>query len=48
MGAGALAPAVVGVLSDTVGFSAAFTVLAVSMAAAAALTGVLVVIGGGE
>ncbi|WP_224448158.1 MFS transporter [Haloprofundus salilacus] len=48
MGAGALAPAVVGILSDTFNFGVAFTALAVSMAAAAALTGVLVLVGGDD
>ncbi|WP_224333238.1 MFS transporter [Haloprofundus halobius] len=45
MGAGALAPAAVGILSDTVGFRLAFTALAASMAIAAALTVLLVFVG---
>ncbi|QCJ46926.1 MFS transporter [Haloprofundus sp. MHR1] len=45
MVAGALAPAAVGILSDVADFRVAFSVLAVSMAAAAALTGALVFVG---
>ncbi|WP_224270500.1 MFS transporter [Haloprofundus salinisoli] len=45
MGAGALAPAAVGILSDVADFRVAFSVLAVSMGAAAALTAVLVFVG---
>ncbi|WP_435126140.1 MFS transporter [Halobaculum sp. D14] len=41
MGAGAVAPAVVGVVADAVGFGAAFGVLALALVAAAALTGVV-------
>ncbi len=40
MGAGSLAPVVVGVLSDTVGYGVAFGVLAVTMAGGALLAGV--------
>ncbi|MEZ3116365.1 MFS transporter [Halobaculum sp. MBLA0147] len=41
MGAGAVAPAIVGVVSDRRGFGAAFLLLAVSMTLAAVLTGVV-------
>jgi MFS family permease len=44
MGAGAIAPAIVGVVSDFVGFGAAFALLAVAMTAAALLTGVVAIL----
>ena len=46
MGAGALAPAVVGGVADATGFGAAFGVLAAALAAALALTGVVAVVDG--
>jgi len=45
MGAGAVAPAVVGYLSETAGFRPAFWLLAVAMAGATALVGALWVVG---
>ena len=44
MGAGAISPAIVGVLSETVGFRPAFSLLAASVAGATALASVLLVL----
>ncbi|WP_254768183.1 MFS transporter [Salinilacihabitans rarus] len=48
MGAGAVAPAVVGALSETVGFRPAFWLLAASVAAATVLSAALLVVGPAE
>ena len=45
MGAGALAPATVGYLSDAVGFGVAFLALAMSMTGAVVVAGILLGIG---